>query len=85
MDGEAHPTNGNRRDGSTEYLVVVADRAGRFRDAYGPYPLAAAEREAERRRRDLRAAGEPDADVRVARHHPVAIPHPRGPWRSGGP
>ncbi|MHC1558185.1 hypothetical protein ACR9E3_04470 [Actinomycetospora sp. C-140] len=85
MDGQAHPRNGDRRDGSAEYLVVVADRAGRFRDAYGPYPLAMAHREADRRRRDLSAAGEHHADVRIARHHPVAIPHPRGPWRHSEP
>lgn len=84
MDGQA-PGNGDRRDGSTEYLVVVADRAGRFRDAYGPYALAAAHREAERRRRALREAGDDVADVRIARHHPVAIPRPRGPWGDSEP
>jgi hypothetical protein len=85
MDGQAHPRNGDPRDGLAEYLVVVADPAGRFRDAYGPYALAAAHREAERRRRALREAGEHAAEVRVARHHPVTIPRPRGAHRPFGP
>jgi hypothetical protein len=84
MDSQAHPMN-ERHDGSAEYLVVVADRAGRFRDAYGPYALGAAHREAERRRRALREAGEDGADVRVARHHPVMIPRQRGPLRRSDP
>lgn len=84
MDARAD-LNGDRRDGSAEYLVVVADRAGRFRDAYGPYALEAAHREADRRRRALRAAGEIAAEVRVARHHPVSIPSQRGSWRLGAP
>jgi hypothetical protein len=84
MDGQTHPMDG-RQDGSAEYLVVVADRAGRFRDAYGPYALGAAHREAERRRRSLREAGEDAADVRIARHHPVVIPRQRGPWRPSDP
>ena len=77
--------NGDPRDGAGEYLVVVADLAGRYRDAYGPYGLATAHREAERRRRALHEAGEHAADVRVARHHPLPIPYPRGPWRAGDP
>jgi hypothetical protein len=81
MDGQASPMFGNRFDGASEYLVVVADAMGRFRDAYGPYALGAAHREAERRRRALAEAGEYGADVRIARHHPVTIPMPRGPWR----
>ncbi|MEJ2864568.1 hypothetical protein [Actinomycetospora flava] len=81
MDGQAHPMYGNSTDGCSEYLVVVVDPVGRFRDAYGPYALAAAHREAERHRRALAEAGEYTADVRIARHHPVAIPRPRGPWR----
>jgi len=40
MDGQAHRTDGERRDAG-EYLVVVVDRTGRFRDAYGPYGLTA--------------------------------------------
>ncbi|TDQ61080.1 hypothetical protein EV188_103587 [Actinomycetospora succinea] len=68
-------------DGRSEYLVVVVDTLGRFRDAYGPYALGAAHREAERHRRALAEAGEDTADVRIARHHPVAIPRPRGAWR----
>jgi hypothetical protein len=83
MDGQAHLHG--RRDGAAEYLVVVADRAGRFRDAYGPYALAAAHREAERRRIALLAAGEVAAEVRIARHHPVTIPTQRGSWRLGDP
>jgi hypothetical protein len=82
MDGQARH-RGARPEGSAEYLVVVADRAGRFRDAYGPYTLAAAHREAERRRHALDAAGETGAEVRIARHHPVAIPLQRGSWRAG--
>lgn len=73
--------HGDQRDGAAEYLVVIVDRVGRFRDSYGPYALGAAHREAERRRRALTEAGEWAADVRIARHHPVAIPRPRGPWR----
>lgn len=72
---------GDFRDGGSEYLVVVVDPVGRFRDAYGPYALAAAHREADRHRRALTEAGEHAADVRIARHHPVAIPRPRGSWR----
>ncbi|WP_133251864.1 hypothetical protein [Actinomycetospora cinnamomea] len=79
MDGRAHPTHGHRHDGVPEYLVVVVDTAGRFRDAYGPYGLAAARREAARRRHALWEAGEQAADVRIARHHAVAVPRPRGP------
>ncbi len=82
MDGQAHRTDGERRDAG-EYLVVVVDRTGRFRDAYGPYGLTAAHHEAERRRHALIGAGEYAADVRIARHHPVAIPRPRGHWRLG--
>ncbi|MDD7939411.1 hypothetical protein PHK61_13380 [Actinomycetospora lutea] len=81
MDEQAHPAYGESVDGAFGYLVVVADPAGRFRDAYGPYPLAAAHREAERHRRALIEAGEHTADVRIARHHPVTIPRPRGSWR----
>ena len=81
MDGQAHPTHGDFREGCSEYLVVVVDPVGRFRDAYGPYALAAAHREAARHRRALTEAGEHTVDVRIARHHPVAIPLPRGPWR----
>jgi hypothetical protein len=81
MDGQAHPRHGDARDGSSEYLVVVVDPAGRFHDAYGPYALAAARREADRRRLALAEAGERAVDVRIARHHPVAIPRPRGSWR----
>lgn len=81
MDGQTHPTHGD--DGYLEYLVVLVDPAGRFRDAYGPYPLAAARREADRHRQALGEAGEVTVDVRIARHHPVAIPRPRGPWRPG--
>ncbi|GAA4869768.1 hypothetical protein [Actinomycetospora straminea] len=80
MDGQAHAGE-DRRDGA-EYLVVVVDPVGRFRDAYGPYALGAAHREADRRRRALAAAGELTADVRIARHHPVSIPSQRGPRRS---
>ncbi|MEJ2888944.1 hypothetical protein [Actinomycetospora aeridis] len=79
MDGQAHPMFGNRYDGAGEYLVVVVDTVGRFRDAYGPYALGAAHQEAERRRRALTEAGEHAADVRIARHHPVTVPRPRGP------
>lgn len=85
MDEQAHPRDEDRHDGAAEYLVVVADRLGRFRDAYGPYGLAAAHREADRRRRALEEAGEQTADVRIARHHPVTIPEPRGPRRTGEP
>jgi len=85
MDGQAHRTNGERRNGAVEYLVVVVDRVGRFRDAYGPYGLDAAHREADRRRHALRGSGEYAAEVRIARHHPVAIPRPRGPWSPGEP
>ncbi|MDD7969177.1 hypothetical protein [Actinomycetospora lemnae] len=81
MDRQARARE-DRRDGASEYLVVVVDPVGRFRDAYGPYALAAAHREAERRRHALVAAGELAADVRIARHHPVAIPSQRGPRRS---
>ena len=85
MDGRAHPANGNgHRDGALEYLVVVVDAAGRFRDAYGPYALAAAHHEADRRRRALWEDGEHTAEVRIARHHPVAIPQQRGPRRWSG-
>lgn len=84
MDGRAHPTHGHRHDGALEYLVVVVDTAGRFRDAYGPYPIAAARREAARRRHTLWEAGEQSAEVRIARHHPVAVPRPRGPVRDTG-
>ncbi|GAA4808045.1 hypothetical protein GCM10023200_52170 [Actinomycetospora chlora] len=83
MDGQARH-RGARPDGSAEYLVVVADRAGRFRDAYGPYTLAGANREAERHRQALVAAGV-TGDVRIARHHPVAIPQQRGARRVGEP
>jgi hypothetical protein len=78
MDRRAHPSSGERRDGAGEYLVVVVDTSGRFRDAYGPYALAAARREAARRRHALWEAGEPVVDVRIARHHPAVIPHQRG-------
>lgn len=81
MDGQARRTNGERHDDAGEYVVVVVDRIGRFRDAYGPYGLAAAHREADRRRHTLIGAGEYAADVRIARHHPVAVPRQRGPWR----
>jgi hypothetical protein len=77
MDGRAHPRNGHRHDGDLEYLVVVMDTSGRFRDAYGPYAMATARREAARRRHALWEAGEDAVDVRIARHHPVAIPHQR--------
>lgn len=83
MDGEARH-RGAPPEGSAEYLVVVVDRAGRFRDAYGPYALTTAHREARRRRDALAAAGELDVEVRIARHHPVAIPLQRGPGRAGG-
>ncbi|WP_433784513.1 hypothetical protein ACQPX6_30155 [Actinomycetospora sp. CA-101289] len=83
MDGRAHPRNGHRHDGGVEYLVVVVDTAGRFRDAYGPYAIATARREAARRRHTLWEAGEHAVDVRIARHHPVAIPHQRLSWGVG--
>jgi hypothetical protein len=83
MDGQAHPMHGDFRDGCSEYLVVVSDPVGRFRDAYGPYALATAHREADRHRRALTEAGECAADVRIARHHPVVIPRPRGAWHPG--
>ena len=78
MDGRAHPRNDHRHDDGVEYLVVIVDTSGRFRDAYGPYAIAAARREAARRRHALWEAGEAAVDVRIARHHPVAIPHQRG-------
>jgi hypothetical protein len=83
MDGRAHPTHG--LDGAAEYLVVVVDTAGRFRDAYGPYGLAAARREAARRRHALWEAGEHATDVRIARHHAAVVPAPREPMRHTDP
>ncbi|HSK60546.1 MAG TPA: hypothetical protein VK935_15995 [Actinomycetospora sp.] len=84
MDGRAHPSNGHRHDGTVEYLVVVMDTGGHFRDAYGPYAIVAARREAARRRHALWEAGEKAVDVRIARHHPVAIPSQRSSWAVGG-
>lgn len=84
MDRRAHPRNRHRHDGAVEYLVVVVDTAGRFRDAYGPYEIATARREAARRRHALWEAGEDAVDVRIARHHPVSIPRQRGSWAVDG-
>lgn len=76
---------GDFSGGCSEYLVVVLDTVGRFRDAYGPYALAAAHREAERHQRALAEAGEHAADVRIARHHPVSVPRQRRSRGSGEP
>ena len=83
MHRRAHPRNGHRHDGAAEYLVVVVDTSGRFCDAYGPYEIASARREAARRRHALWEAGEDGVDVRIARHHPVAIPRQRGSYAMG--